>query len=129
MSAFDEKEKIDLSAKISPGTASPHLYGITSSSGKGPPTEDDVLHTQRMQSFDNALNDQEAESLFSSLVCPYVRVPMLFNFFDRDRLTCLCAHKIRALLEGGIFEPGRWGSSAANAFEFAPVKEPGELAT
>lgn len=128
---FGESEAIDFSAPITRGNASPVLYGIESSSCNRPPTEDDVLHTQRLQNFNNALNDQEAEALFATIVCPYVRVPMLFSFFDRDRLTCLCNHKIRALLEGGIFEPSYWQPEyrMQDGFDYAPVKSPTELAT
>ena len=131
LTAFDATAKMDFSAKTSAGNAGPHMYGIESSSKSRPASEDDVLHTARMENFDNALNDQETETLFGALVCEYVRVPMLLNFFDRDRLTCLCAHKIRVLLEGGIFEPGRWGKldDLSNAFEFAPVQNAEELAT
>lgn len=122
---------LSFEAPVCPGSANPAIYGIESSRRGHPPTEDDVLHAQRLQNFNNALNDQEAEALFTTIVCPYVRVPLLFSFFDRDRLTCLCALKIRSLLEGGIFEPGAWLSedSIQDAFAFAPVKDPAELAT
>eukprot|EP01050_Picozoa_sp_SAG11_P001553 SAG11_NODE_68_length_18649_cov_29.058005_10_plen_86_part_00 len=53
-----------------------------------------------LQNFGNSLNDQETERLFTSLVCDYVRIPMLMQFFDRDRLTTLCSGKLRALLDG-----------------------------
>lgn len=132
IAGFDkDADALSFEAAVSAGDVNPQLYGIESSRRGRPPTEDDVLHAQRLQNFNNALNDHEAEALFATIVCPYVRVPLLFSFFDRDHLTCLCSLKIRALLEGGIFEPGGWLSedSIQDAFAFAPVKDPAELAT
>ena len=38
----------------------------------------------------DSLEDRGSFQLFTALVCPYVRVPLLVNFFDKNRLTTLC---------------------------------------
>ena len=129
VNGFTSRSGLRVSAPVSPGSADPAQYGIKSTTPRGA-SEDDVLHAERLDNFNNALNEKEAETLFGSLVCPYNRVPMLINFFDRDRLTCLCASKIRKLLDAGIFEPSTWAKRDDRAsFEFAPVKEEKLLAT
>eukprot|EP00329_Picozoa_sp_Boothbay-MS584-11_P007954 69694_1 len=131
LKAFGANDATDFTAAVSPGNACLKTYGIEPSNQRHTASEDDVLHTQHMHNFDNALNDQEAEALFGALTCEYIRIPMLVKFFDRDHLTCLCAQKIQTLLEGGLFEPGHWGNveGLSNAFTFAPVKHANELAT
>jgi thiol-disulfide isomerase/thioredoxin len=73
------------------------------------PTEDDVLHADRLPTFDDTLSREEGEMLFSYLTVSYVRVPLVLNFFaSTDRVTYLFNPGLQGLLRAVLFETGAW---------------------
>lgn len=57
---------------------------------KEAPTEDDVLHCEDLPSFDRTLSHHEAETLIGYLTVPYIRIPLVLEFFAAgDRVTYL----------------------------------------
>jgi hypothetical protein len=54
------------------------------------PSEDDVLHADRLPTFSETLSREEAESLLAYLTVDYVRIPLVVGFFaTSDRITYL----------------------------------------
>eukprot|EP00913_Durusdinium_trenchii_P011100 g10422.t1 len=52
-------------------------------------TEDDVVHAPTLPNFGQALAQEEAEHVLSSLTMPYLRIPLLLHFLAADRLHAL----------------------------------------
>ena len=74
-------------------------------------SEDDVLHVKTLPDFGGRVNARGAELLLSYLTAPYLRIPLVLSFFaNQGRLTALGSEKLRALLDGVLFEPGQWQS-------------------
>jgi hypothetical protein len=74
--------------------------------------EDDVLYTRVLPSFNGRLSQKNSELLLSYLTVPYLRIPLMLNFFATEgRLTSLASPKLRAVLDGVLFEPGHWRSN------------------
>ena len=71
--------------------------------------EDDILHEEILKDFNGNLSQEEAEQLYSYLTTPYMRIPLVLDFFSRDRVGCLFNISLQRMLEETIFVPGRWG--------------------
>ena len=55
------------------------------------------------------LASRDAELLLSYLTVPYLRIPLLLQFFaDQQRLNALGSTRMQEVLESSIFEPGAW---------------------
>jgi len=55
------------------------------------------------------LGQHDSELLISYLTVPYLRLPLVLAFFaSDDRLHKLQSHKLRAILDSVLFEPGRY---------------------
>lgn len=73
------------------------------------PSEDDVLHADRLPNYSDTLSREESETLMSYLTVDYIRVPLVINFFaSRDRATYLFNPQLQSLLRAILFEPGAW---------------------
>ena len=73
------------------------------------PSEDDVLHADKLPSFGGALSREESEALMGFLTVDYLRVPLVLGFFATgDRLTYLFNPELQRLLRAAIFEAGAW---------------------
>ncbi|CAJ1380920.1 unnamed protein product [Effrenium voratum] len=71
-------------------------------------SEEDILALQSVPSF-GALKASESELLLTYLVAPYLRIPLVLNFFwDKQRMTLLQEPQLQAILEATLFEPGPW---------------------
>eukprot|EP00466_Bigelowiella_natans_P001199 jgi/Bigna1/76726/fgenesh1_pg.43_\ len=76
-------------------------------------TEDDVIHHRRMPSFDNTLSDQDSEALLTFLTVPYLRIPLVMDFFlARQRYLSLINPELDAVFSGSLFEIGSYMSAA-----------------
>jgi len=76
------------------------------------PTEDDVLHHKGLPTFGDVLSDEESAVLLSGLTVPYMRIPLVLDFFaSQDRHTYLFAAKLQSLLRAVLFEPGPYVSA------------------
>jgi hypothetical protein len=74
-------------------------------------TEDDILHIRELNAlqFDRTLTQSDIERMLSILTVPYLRCPLMLNFFAaEERVHALQHDKLRNILESTIFEPGAW---------------------
>ena len=70
-----------------------------------------MLHVKRCRTLAVASTPRGSELLLSYLTAPYLRIPLVLSFFaNQGRLTALGSEKLRALLDGVLFEPGQWQS-------------------
>ena len=71
--------------------------------------EDDVLHIRDLPTFDNTLGARDCELLLQYLTAPYIRIPLLLNFFSvESRLQALRNTELQEVLDAAIFEPGQF---------------------
>ena len=72
-------------------------------------TEDDVLYIPTLPDFDGSLGQHDSELLLSYLTVPYIRLPLVLNFFaTEDRIHALQKKELRAIVDAVLFEPGRY---------------------
>jgi ankyrin repeat protein/thiol-disulfide isomerase/thioredoxin len=72
-------------------------------------TENDVLHLTTLPDFDGALSQRDAELFLSYLTVPYLRIPLLLDFFSKDyRMYALRSCKLRRCLECALSECARF---------------------
>jgi hypothetical protein len=77
--------------------------------GKNVETEDDILHVLELPTFNNTLNQRDSELLLTYLTAPYIRIPLVLNFFTKPgRIRALACIKIQAVVDACMFEPGLW---------------------
>ena len=79
--------------------------------GKKIRSEDDVLHLtkENLPTFNGKLSRRESELLLSYLTVPYLRIPLVLNFFAQpERILALGEPQLRNVLDCVIFEPGEW---------------------
>lgn len=77
-------------------------------------TEDDILHIATLPTFGDNLNQRDSELLISFLTVPYMRIPLILNFFaTEDRIHTLQNETLLSLLNAVVFEPGRYMPSGA----------------
>jgi hypothetical protein len=54
----------------------------------------------------SVLSQRDSELLLSFLTVPYIRMPLVLQFFaSNDRIHKLCSHKLRGILDAVLFEP------------------------
>ena len=71
-------------------------------------SEDDLLHLSSLPDFGGALGQRDSELLLSFLTVPYLRIPLIINFFASDnRVQALKSRDLRNMLEHALVEPGR----------------------
>jgi hypothetical protein len=89
-------------------------------------TEDDVLHVpnSKLPSFGGRLSFSDSELLCTYLTAPYLRIPLLVEFFrEESRLRALECQELQNILDSCFFEPGGW---IADADKRLPEKIPSE---
>eukprot|EP00755_Sulcionema_specki_P014189 Sspe_Gene.56011::Locus_30819_Transcript_1_1_Confidence_1.000_Length_7199::g.56011::m.56011 len=70
--------------------------------------EDDLLHLPTLPSFD-VLSQSDAELLLSFLLVPYIRIPLILEFFStEDRVSALRSKDLRKMMDSVLFEPWRF---------------------
>ena len=75
-------------------------------------TEDDILHIRDLPTFDGTLGAKDVELLLQYLTAPYIRIPLVLNFFSvESRLKSLRNVEIQEILDAALFEPGMYISS------------------
>lgn len=81
------------------------------------PTEDDILHARTLPTFGRSLNQEEAEMVLSFLTTPYLRIPLLLDFFSSgDRSSHLFVKEVQEVLRAALFEPGAYSSGSVSLF-------------
>lgn len=89
------------------------LFFYTRSKNVSVRTEDDVLHldNKELPTFGHVLSPADAEKFIQFLTVPYIRIPLILDFFangDPQRLTALKAKSLQMIVDAALFEPGRW---------------------
>lgn len=75
-------------------------------------SEDDILHlsTAELPTF-GVLSPSDAERFLQFLTVPYLRIPLILDFFangDPGRLTALRTKSLQTIVDAALFEPGLW---------------------
>lgn len=78
--------------------------------------EDDVLHLENneLPTFGNVLTPSDSERFIQFLTVPYIRIPLILDFFangDPNRLSALKTKTMQLIVDAALFEPGRWKPS------------------
>lgn len=83
-----------------PDPASPTTYGL-------PNREEDLLHAELKPTelFEDSINSEELERLMSYLTAPYLRLPLVLEFFSQDRVNTLLNARLREILHYCLFQP------------------------
>jgi hypothetical protein len=110
----DTKSIQDTPTHRYPSTATPSFYA----SKPTIQTEDDVVYRPNLPTFADPVETvssaggqlglRDAELLLSFLTVPYIRIPLVLNFFAaEDRVHKLISSKLRGILDSVLFEPGK----------------------
>ena len=71
--------------------------------------EEDVLHLIDLPDFGGRLTQKQTEILAQILTVPYMRIPLVLQFFSpQSRTLALSSPELRQLLDCVLFEPGEW---------------------
>ena len=69
-------------------------------------SEDDVLHLKCLPSFGGRLPAADAELLLQFLTAPYLRIPLMLQFFGEGaRIECLSCPVLQQVVAAALFEP------------------------
>ena len=90
--------------RVSPSRANPSVL-----IGERVDTEDDILHIKTLPDFDETMGARDAELMLQYLLAPYLRIPLMLNFFSHEaRLRSLRTKALQEVLDATLFEPGLW---------------------
>jgi hypothetical protein len=93
-----------------------------------PFTEDSVLYTNALPSFDSTLSEEDSEAMLSCLSVGRLRVPLVLDFFSHGRVGTLLNVGIQRLVVGALFEMDELAMHIANV-EAYPQEDPVNLAS
>lgn len=111
-----------MSAHRWPSQATPALHVTGSVEIR---SEDDILHIPTLPDFGGVLSQRDSEQLLSYLVVPYMRIPLVLNFFaTQDRIHALRSERLREIVASVVFEPGRYLPFNLSATEQMPPEVP-----
>eukprot|EP00960_Hanusia_phi_P029240 747854-Hanusia_phi.AAC.2 len=72
-------------------------------------SEEDVLHVRDLPTFGGKLSPTNAEILLSFLTVPYIRIPLVINFFaSPENIRVLANAQMQEVLDSVMFEPSLW---------------------
>lgn len=94
-------------------------------------TEDDILHIRDLPDFDGTLGARDSELLLQYLLAPYLRIPLLLNFFSSEaRIKALRCSDLQEVLDAAMFEPGQFKESSGTVLpESIPSLDRNHLCT
>ena len=78
--------------------------------------EDDILHltNEELPTFGGVLTPADSERFLQFFTVPYLRIPLILDFFangDPGRLVALKTKSLQLIVDAAIFEPGSWKPS------------------
>ena len=77
--------------------------------GKEIEVEDDVLHIKKLPDFGGYITAHKAELLIQYLTVPYLRIPLVMQFFSSQEHTkALVREELQDILDCCLFEPAAW---------------------
>ena len=69
--------------------------------------EDDVLHIRHLPDFDSRLKARDCELLLQYLTVPYIRIPLVLQFFAApERIGALANEELQGVVDSCLFEMG-----------------------
>jgi hypothetical protein len=69
------------------------------------------LDTKELPTFGNVLSPSDSERFVQFLTAPYIRIPLILDFFangDPTRLSALKTKSLQLIVDAALFEPGHW---------------------
>ena len=69
------------------------------------------LDNKELPTFGHVLSPSDAEKFVQFLTVPYIRIPLILDFFangDPGRLSALRTKSLQMIVDAALFEPGRW---------------------
>lgn len=69
------------------------------------------MSNSELPTFGNVLKPADSERFLSFLTAPYIRIPLILDFFangDPGRLAGLRSKSLQLIVDAALFEPGRW---------------------
>ncbi|PRP79727.1 hypothetical protein PROFUN_12661 [Planoprotostelium fungivorum] len=77
--------------------------------GKPVENEEDILHIPQLPTFEGKLTQSASELLISYLTVPYMRIPLVLNFFaSQEHINSLGVLDLENIIDSVVFEPGQW---------------------
>lgn len=78
--------------------------------------EDDILHltNEELPTFGGVLSPADSERFLQFFTVPYLRIPLILDFFangDPGRLVALKTKSLQLIVDAAMFEPGMWKPS------------------
>ena len=71
--------------------------------------EEDVLHVKQLPTFGGRLPSQQCEVLLQFLTVPYMRIPLVMQWFSQPlQVMLLNVPELQETLDACLFEPGVW---------------------
>ena len=78
--------------------------------------EEDVLHVDKLPTFGGRLPAQQCEVLLQFLTVPYLRIPLVSNWFSQPlQVMLLNVPELQETLDACLFEPGVWSPNTSKA--------------
>ena len=78
--------------------------------------EEDVLHVDKLPNFGGRLPAQHCEVLLQFLTVPYLRIPLVMQWFSQPlQVTLLNVPALQEMLDACLFEPGVWKPNSSSA--------------
>ncbi len=72
---------------------------------EGAESEDDVVAAATLPTFNDSLSEEASEELLSLLSVPHIAIPLVLDFFARDRVGSLLNTDLQNIVESVLFEP------------------------
>ena len=72
------------------------------------------LENKELPTFGNVLSMSDSERFIQFLTVPYIRIPLILDFFangDPGRLSGLKTKALQLIVDAALFEPGKWKPS------------------
>lgn len=81
--------------------------------------------------FDGRINERDSELLISYLTTPFLRIPLILQFFaDETRIHALDHPMLQDVVDACLFEPGLWQSQTIKSVpKLIPPPDRSHLAT
>eukprot|EP00954_Amorphochlora_amoebiformis_P004976 391444-Amorphochlora_amoeboformis.AAC.1 len=71
--------------------------------------EEDILHIRKLPTFNGRLTQRDSELFLSYLTVPYLRIPLILNFFAHPaRVKALAEPQLQNVLDSVLYEPDLW---------------------
>ena len=70
------------------------------------------MHIRELPNWGCRLSERDSEVLLQILTVPYLRIPLVLDFFtDEARIQALDCKELQDIVDSALFEPGLWQSA------------------